>query len=150
MDKAGTTLNDHGGPNTLVGLLVAAVANIAAALCFAELASTIPVGGSTYTYAYTAFNKATAWMVAYILLFEYSVGAFVVALTWSRSVLQPNSVLHPASGPRPEDPSTLLLAAVLVVVCALLLAFIEWKGVRGLLVGFVAASVPITVGGCSS
>lgn len=134
LDSAPEAVKEHGVRNTVFGLFVAAVAICAAALCFAELASTIPVSGSTYTYTYTTFNQALAWMVGFILLLEYSVGAFVIAQSWSRSMTGQ------------QDPP-FLLAVVLVLACAGLLAMIEWKGVWGLLTGLVAASVLVKVGG---
>jgi Amino acid permease len=130
-DNARTALHDYGGWNTVLGLAVAAVASLAAALCFAELASTIPVSGSTY--AYTAFNQAFAWIVGWILLAEYSVGAFVIALSWSQFVT------HQPDG-------SLGWAFVLIAICSLGLALTGLKRGWLVLAILVAASVTVKVG----
>src|SRR5215472_10161233 len=45
-----------------------------AALCYAELASMIPVAGSTYSYAYAALGEIFAWIIGWDLILEYAVG----------------------------------------------------------------------------
>ena len=44
-----------------------------AALCYAELASTIPVSGSAYTYAYATMGELIAWIIGWDLVLEYGV-----------------------------------------------------------------------------
>ncbi len=45
-----------------------------AALCYAELASMIPVAGSAYTYAYATLGEIFAWIIGWDLILEYAVG----------------------------------------------------------------------------
>src|ERR1700688_1143734 len=50
-----------------------------AGLCYAEMASTVPIAGSAYTYAYATMGELIAWIVGWDLLFEYALGAVTAA-----------------------------------------------------------------------
>ncbi|MGH8089179.1 MAG: amino acid permease, partial [Stenotrophomonas sp.] len=52
-------------------------------LCYAELASTIPVAGSAYTYSYATFGELAAWFIGWMLVLEYGVSASAVAVSWT-------------------------------------------------------------------
>ena len=52
-------------------------------LCYAELASTVPVSGSAYTYVYATLGEFIAWIVGWGLILEYALGAATVAIGWS-------------------------------------------------------------------
>ncbi len=54
-----------------------------AALCYAELASMIPVSGSAYTYWYATLGEIIAWIIGWDLILEYAVGNMAVAVGWS-------------------------------------------------------------------
>lgn len=71
------------GPSMVVAFLIAGLVCALAALCYAELASLVPVSGSAYTYSYAVFGEVTAWMVGWALLLEYAVAASAVAVGWS-------------------------------------------------------------------
>ena len=62
-----------------------------AGLCYAEMASTVPVAGSAYTYAYATMGEFIAWLIGWDLILEYMVGATTVAINWSGYVA---SFLH--------------------------------------------------------
>lgn len=72
-----------GGPGVIFLYLFTAVACGFAALCYAEFASTVPVSGSAYTYAYVAFGEIFAWIIGWDLLMEYAIGNIAVAISWS-------------------------------------------------------------------
>lgn len=72
-----------GGPAVIFLYLFTAVACGFAALCYAEFASTVPVSGSAYTYAYVAFGEIFAWIIGWDLLMEYAIGNIAVAISWS-------------------------------------------------------------------
>jgi basic amino acid/polyamine antiporter, APA family len=74
---------DGAGPAIVISFLVAGFACILAALCYAELASTIPVSGSAYTFAYAALGQLAAWVIGWDLILEYAVGSVAVAVGWS-------------------------------------------------------------------
>lgn len=71
------------GPAVLVSFLLAAVAAGLSAICYAEMASSVPVSGSTYSYAYTTMGEVVAMGVAACLLLEYGVSISAVAVGWS-------------------------------------------------------------------
>lgn len=71
------------GPAIVISFIVAAFACALAALCYAELASTIPVSGSAYTFAYACLGQLVAWIIGWDLILEYAVGSVAVAVGWS-------------------------------------------------------------------
>jgi amino acid transporter len=71
------------GPAVLVSFLIAGLAAGLSALCYAELASAIPVSGSTYSYAYHAMGELVAVVIAGCVLLEYGVATGAVAVGWS-------------------------------------------------------------------
>src|SRR5437016_1602343 len=71
------------GPAVMLSFVVAAVACGFAALCYAELASMIPVAGSAYTYSYATLGEIIAWIIGWDLILEYAVGNMAVAVGWS-------------------------------------------------------------------
>ena len=71
------------GPAVLVSFVIAGIAAGLSALCYAELASAIPVSGSTYSYAYHALGELVAVVIAGCVLLEYGVATGAVAVGWS-------------------------------------------------------------------
>src|SRR6266513_2362092 len=71
------------GPAVMLSFVVAAIACGFAALCYAELASMIPVAGSAYTYSYATLGEIVAWIIGWDLILEYAVGNMAVAVGWS-------------------------------------------------------------------
>ncbi len=74
------------GPGVVVSFMIAGLAAGLAAVCYAELASAVPVSGSTYSYAYTTLGELVAMGVAACLLLEYGVSTAAVAVGWSQYV----------------------------------------------------------------
>ena len=120
------------GPAVVVSFLVAGLAAGLSALCYAELASAIPVSGSTYSYAYHALGELVAMIIAACVLLEYGVAASAVAVGWSGyfnelldktiGVTLPDALSY---SPVPYDENVTgllnLPAVVLVGLCTLLL-----------------------------
>jgi APA family basic amino acid/polyamine antiporter len=119
------------GPAVIVSFLIAGLAAGLSALCYAEMASAIPVSGSTYSYAYHALGELVAMGIAACVLLEYGVAASAVAVGWSGyfnelldktiGVQIPDSLSY---SPIPYDGTNGLLnlpAIVLVTLCTLLL-----------------------------
>jgi basic amino acid/polyamine antiporter, APA family len=71
------------GPAITISFVIAALACGFAALCYAELASMIPVSGSAYTYSYATLGEFVAWIIGWDLILEYAVGNMSVAVGWS-------------------------------------------------------------------
>jgi APA family basic amino acid/polyamine antiporter len=117
------------GPSVIVSFIIAGIAAGLAAICYAELASAVPVSGSSYSYAYATLGEAVAMGVAACLLLEYGVSTAAVAVGWSGYV---NKLLNNLFGfqlphalsaaPWDSDPGYVNLPAVfLIAMCALLL-----------------------------
>ena len=53
------------------------------AYCYAQFASTLPISGSAYTYAYTSFGEIVAWILGWNLILEYGISNVVIAISWS-------------------------------------------------------------------
>ena len=71
------------GPSVTIGFIVAAIGCAFAGLCYAELASMLPIAGSAYTYTYATMGELIAWIIGWDLVLEYAVGAATVAIAWS-------------------------------------------------------------------
>ena len=63
----------------LLSLLVAIVCAFTA-LCYAELASMIPIAGSAYTYTYATMGELIAWIIGWDLILEYAVSNMAVSV----------------------------------------------------------------------
>ena len=79
----GQAAAQHAGPAIVLSFVVAGVVCALAALCYAELASMIPVSGSAYTYAYATLGQLVAWIIAWDLMAEYLFAAAAVSVGWS-------------------------------------------------------------------
>ncbi len=71
------------GPAITLSFLLTAIACSFAALCYAELASMIPIAGSAYTYAYATLGEIFAWIIGWDLILEYAVSNMAVAVGFS-------------------------------------------------------------------
>jgi basic amino acid/polyamine antiporter, APA family len=115
------------GPAVIISFVIAGIAAGLSALCYAEMASTVPVSGSTYSYAYATMGEIIAMVVAACLLLEYGVSTAAVAVGWSGYL---NELLNNLFGWRfPEALSGSFVeggfinlpAVLLVALCAFLL-----------------------------
>jgi amino acid transporter len=89
--RTGTAAAQFAGPAVILSFVVAGIVCAFAGLCYAELASMLPVSGSAYTYAYTTVGEFGAWIMGSLLLLEYALAASVVAVGWSGYAV---SLLH--------------------------------------------------------
>jgi amino acid transporter len=89
--RTGTAAAQYAGPAVILSFVLAGVVCAFAGLCYAELASMLPVSGSAYTYAYTTVGEFGAWVMGGLLLLEYALAASVVAVGWSGYAV---SLLH--------------------------------------------------------
>src|SRR6478752_3395848 len=115
------------GPAVIVSFVIAGVVAGLTAVCYAELASAVPVSGSSYSYAYATLGELTAVGVAACLLLEYGVSTAAVAVGWSQYLNQLFDNLFGFRIPEslsqaPEHGGVFNLPAVILVfLCALLL-----------------------------
>ncbi|MGN9793353.1 amino acid permease [Streptomyces sp. OZ13] len=120
------------GPAVVVSFVLAAITCVFTAFSFAELGSTIPVSGSSYSFAYATLGERTAFLVGWCLLLEYGVSASAVAVGWGQYL---NELLHSLTGlalpealsSPPGDGGVVNVPAVVVMVLAALLLA---RGVR--------------------
>ena len=121
------------GPAVILSFILAGIAAGLAAICYAEMASAVPVSGSTYSYAYATLGEIVAMGVAACLLLEYGVSTAAVAVGWSgylnealhniTGVSLPQAILYAPFAEDPTAPTGLinLPAVVLVFLCMVLL-----------------------------
>ena len=122
------------GPSLTISFVVAGIVSALAALCYAEVASKVPISGSAYTYTYATLGEFFAWIVGWGLVLEYALGAATVSVGWSgyfNFILQslfhinlPTVWLHSHWDPTPGI-ANLPAAAIIIVITALLV-----KGTR--------------------
>ncbi|EJV89234.1 amino acid permease [Bacillus mycoides] len=89
----------HSGPGIMLSFLIAAFTCACVAFCYAEFASSIPVSGSVYTYAYMTVGEVVAFIVGWCLMLEYLLAVAAVAVGWSgylQSLLQGFNIHLPA------------------------------------------------------
>jgi APA family basic amino acid/polyamine antiporter len=77
----------NAGPAITLSFILGAFACAFAGLCYAEMASTVPIAGSAYTYAYATLGELVAWIIGWDLILEYALGATTVAIGWSGYVV---------------------------------------------------------------
>ncbi|AEV84845.1 amino acid permease [Actinoplanes sp. SE50] len=119
----GIEARDHAGPAVTVAFALAGVASLLAALCYAELSSSVPTAGSAYTYAYATLGEIFAWIIGWDLVLEFALGAAVVARGWSGYLAQ----LFHLPGAIFGESSTVNVGAILIT---LLLGAVATVGIR--------------------
>src|SRR5471030_1333424 len=71
------------GPAIMISFVITGILCAFVALCYAELASALPVSGSAYSYTYASMGEGAAWVMGLLLLLEYGLAASTVAVGWS-------------------------------------------------------------------
>src|SRR3984957_5209089 len=123
------------GPAISVSFLLVAIACSFAALCYAELASMIPIAGSAYTYSYATLGEIFAWIIGWDLILEYAVSNMAVAVGFSAYL---NDLLENVTGFRlPESLSNPVFiedkrtGAIFNLPAFVLIMVLTWILVRG-------------------
>jgi basic amino acid/polyamine antiporter, APA family len=120
------------GPAVILSFVLAAVTCVFSALSYAELASSIPVSGSAYTYAYATLGELVAWIIGWDLILEYGVSVAAVAVGWGGNLNEFfsnafNYDLPTSISTAREDGGILNLPAVFIVLAVM---FLLSRGVR--------------------
>lgn len=84
---SGHAAAEAAGPAVVLSFIAGAFVCVFAGLCYAEMASAVPVAGSAYTYAYATMGQLVAWIIGWDLVLEYGVAAVSVAIGWSGYVV---------------------------------------------------------------
>jgi len=71
------------GPGVILSFVLSGLACAFVSLCYAELASMVPIAGSAYTYAYATLGEFVAWIIGWDLILEYGISVAPVAASWS-------------------------------------------------------------------
>ncbi|MBA2590676.1 MAG: amino acid permease [Alphaproteobacteria bacterium] len=116
------------GPGMMLSFIIAGAVSACAAFCYAELASMVPVSGSSYTYTYTVLGELMAWLVGWALVLEYAVAASAVSVGWSGYIVGllahlPTPITIPpelAGGPFQGGVINLLAVFIALVITTLL------------------------------
>ena len=133
---AASTMGRPGaGPAIVISFLLVMFACMVSGVCYAELASMIPVAGSTYTYAYAILGELFAWIIGWDLILEYAVANMSVAVGFSAYMQDlsdnifgwhlPPSIAYPMF-PAPGSPGGVFNIPALLITLA-----ITWVLVRG-------------------
>ena len=88
------------GPAIMISFVITGLLCAFVALCYAELASALPVSGSAYSYTYASLGEIAAWIMGLLLVLEYGLAAATVAVGWSGyfvSLLQDLHITIPAA-----------------------------------------------------
>ena len=114
------------GPAIVLAFVLAAVTALFSALSYAELAGSIPVSGSSYSYTYATMGELVAWVCGWLLMLEYGVSVAAVAVGWGAYIddLAANTVgavLPEALSAPPGDGGVFNVPAVAVVLLAMAL-----------------------------
>ncbi|MFB7248411.1 amino acid permease [Streptomyces populi] len=115
------------GPAVVVSFVIGAVTAALTAFCYAELASAVPVSGSSYSYAYATLGEFAAYAVGWCLLLEYAVSGAAIAVSWGQYLNDFTERVFgfqiPAAVAAPPGAGGYvnLPGAVLVALCCLLL-----------------------------
>jgi APA family basic amino acid/polyamine antiporter len=83
----GQAAAQHAGPAIVLSFVAAGLACAFAGLCYAEMASMLPIAGSAYTYSYATMGELLAWIIGWDLILEYTLGAATVSVGWSGYVV---------------------------------------------------------------
>ena len=123
---SGVAAGLHAGNALALSFVIAGVACLFAALCYAEFAAMIPVAGSAYTYCYTALGEIWAWIIGWDLILEYGLAISAVAIGWSGYLcvfLASAGIPLPAvlSHPYGTDGGIINLPAIIIVLALTLL-----------------------------
>ncbi len=152
----GIAAANHSGPAVILSFVLAATGCAFSALCYAEMASMVPVSGSAYTYTYATMGELFAWIIGWDLVLEYSVGAATVGISWSQYLVEffagfdihlpAQWVTSPFETVKLDNGTT--VRGFINLPAVLLIGFITWIVIRGIKGSalFNAIGVAIKVG----
>ncbi|WP_328816553.1 amino acid permease [Nonomuraea cypriaca] len=124
----GQVAKELAGPAVAISFAIAGVVCGLAALCYAEFASTIPVAGSAYTFAFATLGEFPAWVIGWDLLLELALAAAVVSVGWSgyfASMLSSIGLGLPASIAGDDPVVNVPAMLIVLILTAILVAGIK-------------------------
>jgi APA family basic amino acid/polyamine antiporter len=145
------------GPAIALSFFLVAVVCGFAGLCYAELASMIPIAGSAYTYTYATLGELVAWIIGWDLILEYAVSNMAVAVGFSayiKSLFQtyginiPDAISTPAYQPGigwAWNFNLLGFLTVMILTVVLVIGVRESAGANNIMVGIKLVALIIFV-----
>src|SRR6202044_527157 len=76
------------GPALVISLVLVALVCALTGLCYAELASMIPIAGSAYTYSYAVLGELIAWIIGWDLILEYAFANMSVSVGFAAHLVK--------------------------------------------------------------
>ncbi|WBX82749.1 APC family permease [Sphingosinicella microcystinivorans] len=138
----GTAAANYAGPAVMLSFVFAGLACAFTGLCYAELASTLPVSGASYSYAYAALGEAFAWGLGWMLMLELGlagsalavgVSGYLVSLLGDFGIHIPAVLATPFIRPAAGEAGTAFVTGgginLVATAAVLLFAFILVRGV---------------------
>jgi len=95
------------GPALAISLLLVAAVCCCTGLCYAELASMIPIAGSAYTYTYAVLGELIAWVIGWDLILEYAFANMSVSVGFAAHLVDLLDWLHIHLNPKWLSPAFL-------------------------------------------
>ncbi|NUT43064.1 MAG: amino acid permease [Thermoactinospora sp.] len=143
----GQVAKNTAGPAVALSFVVAGIVCGLAALCYAEFASTVPVAGSAYTFAFATLGEFPAWIIGWDLMLELALAAAVVAVGWSQYFVSLMSTIGV------EIPSLVLFGKdlnvpamiIIALLTAVLIAGIKLSSRLNLVIVIIKVSVVLLV-----
>ena len=136
----------YAGPAIIISFLLTGLCCAFCAMCYAELASMLPVSGSAYSYAYASLGELVAWVMGWLMLLEYGIAGSTVAVGWSGylvSFLKDFGVIIPPEWAAATGMKVTLASGEVGKAIFNLPAFLGLMGVTTLLVAGVKESATV-------
>lgn len=128
----GVAASLYAGPAVIVSFVISGIAATLAALCYAEMASMVPVAGSAYSFTYSSLGEIIAWLIGWNLILEYVVAAAAVAVGWSSYfndlLLSAGIHLPKALTKSPFDGGVIDIFAVIITLLVIVISILGTKG----------------------
>ncbi|KAL4420141.1 hypothetical protein ABPG77_010357 [Micractinium sp. CCAP 211/92] len=119
---SGVAARELAGPAVITSYLVSATAALLSALCYTEMAVSLPITGGAFNYISISFGELAAWLVAWNMCLETTLSSAAVARGFASYLatllgLQPSS-LRISAGPLELDPAAAALILLLTAILA--------------------------------
>ncbi|MEU6740366.1 amino acid permease [Streptosporangium sandarakinum] len=144
----GRVARDLAGPSVALSFVGAGIVCALAALCYAEFASTVPVAGSAYTFAFATLGEFPAWIIGWDLTLELMLAAAVVAVGWSgylTSLLASAGISLPTAIAGEGAAFNLPAALIVLVLTGILVAGVKLSSRFNLVVVAIKVTVVLLV-----
>lgn len=135
----------HAGPAIILSFVLAGIACALAAFCYSELASMVPVTGSAYSYTYATVGELAAWMIGWVLILEFSVGAATVAVGWSGYVASFMQMIGVPIPPMLREAFTAAEGGGINLPAALIILLMTFILARGITVSMLVNNIMVVV-----